>query len=53
VVQRIFDFCGENEKIKLFGEISKNLIDLCRDQFGNYVIQHLLDKIGGKNAAAG
>ena len=35
--------------MKLFEEINKNLIDLCRDQFGNYVIQHLLDKMGGKN----
>ena len=49
VVQKIFDFCEENEKIKMFEEINKNLIDLCRDQFGNYVIQHLLDKMGGKN----
>ena len=49
VVQKIFDFCNEKEKMNLFQEINKNFIDFCQDQFGNYVIQHILDKIGGKN----
>ena len=30
-------------------EINKSIVDLCQDQYGNYVIQHLLEKRGGEH----
>ena len=51
MVQKIFDFCKEKEKNQILDLITKNLIDLCQDQFGNYVIQHILQKNGGKNSS--
>jgi pumilio RNA-binding family len=33
----------EEEKQKLNKEINKIIIDLCQDQYGNYVIQHILE----------
>jgi transcriptional regulator CtsR len=44
VIQRIFEFCSDEEKEQLLSEIYKNIPELCQDQFGNYVIQHLLEK---------
>ena len=39
----------QRRKIKLLNGINKNIIDLCQNQYGNYVIQHLLEKRGGEN----
>ena len=43
------DFPKEEEKVKLNKEINKIIIDLCQDQYGNYVIQHILENNKGQN----
>jgi hypothetical protein len=43
------DYPKEEEKSKLNKEINKIIIDLCQDQYGNYVIQHILENNKGKN----
>jgi pumilio RNA-binding family len=40
---------NEEEKLKLKKVIYKNILDICQDQYGNYVIQHLLEVNKGKN----
>ena len=49
IIKRIFDFSLEEESIKLLKVINKSIIDLCQDQYGNYVIQHLLETRKGEN----
>ena len=49
VIQKIFATCSENEYKKLLQEINKNVINLCTDQYGNYVIQNLLETRHGEN----
>ena len=46
VIQRIFEFCTEDEKEQLLSEVYERVIDLCQDQYGNYVIQHIIEKMG-------
>ena len=46
VIQRIFEYCTNDEKEKILAEIYERVIDLCQDQFGNYVIQHIIEKMG-------
>lgn len=43
------DCSKDEEKIRLNKEINKIIIDLCLDQYGNYVIQHILETNKGKN----
>ena len=45
----MLDLSDKEEKLKLKKEIYKNLLDLCQDQYGNYVIQHLLEVNKGKD----
>ena len=47
--KKLLDIPKEEEKQKLNKEIKKIIIDLCQDQYGNYVIQHILENKKGKN----
>ena len=51
VIQKIFDYCSDDERIKILKQINnpKSIIELCQDQYGNYVIQHLLETKKGEN----
>jgi len=40
VIQRVLEFCKDPQVIKK--GILKNIVELSKDQYGNYVIQHLL-----------
>ena len=40
---------NEEQKNKLLDGIYQNIIDLCQDQYGNYVIQYVLEKQKGIN----
>jgi len=42
VIQRIFEFCSEEEKDKILNEILTKAIEVIQDQYGNYVIQHVM-----------
>jgi transcriptional regulator of NAD metabolism len=44
----LLDFPKDEEKQKLSKEINKIIIDLCQDQYGNYVIQHILETRKGQ-----
>ena len=43
----VCDACSEEECQKLLKIINPNVINLCQDQYGNYVIQHLLQNRRG------
>ncbi|KAJ3114617.1 hypothetical protein HDU96_001871 [Phlyctochytrium bullatum] len=43
VVQCIFENCGDEEKRGIVAEVLANTIDIARGQWGNWVIQHLLE----------
>ena len=42
VLQRILEHCGEQRKMAILDEIMKSHKKLLDDQYGNYVIQHVL-----------
>lgn len=51
VIQRIFEFCSEEEKDKILNEILSRAIEVIQDQYGNYVIQHIIEKRGAENCS--
>lgn len=42
VIQRILERCGELEKAAILNELIENFSVLVVDQYGNYVVQHIL-----------
>ena len=44
VFQRCIDHANEQQGEQLYKELIKNTIALSQDQFGNYVLQYVLDK---------
>jgi hypothetical protein len=48
VIQRILEYCEDNQEVisPILNEILENVHTLVRDQYGNYVVQHVL--INGK-----
>jgi len=47
VIQRIFEYCGEEQTVShqpLLEELFQHIHQLAQDQYGNYVIQHILEK---------
>lgn len=44
IVKRCIDHANEEQKVQLIDEISKQALTLVQDPFGNYVVQHVLDK---------
>jgi len=44
IVKRCIDHASDEQKIKLHAEISKKALALVQDPFGNYVVQHILQK---------
>lgn len=45
VIQRVLEHFPESATDPIYDQIiSHHIPDLCQDQFGNYVIQHILDK---------
>ena len=46
VLQRIFEFCDKNQSRPLLEELLEDADRLMRDQYGNYVIQWILEKAG-------
>src|SRR5271167_4772116 len=44
VFQRCIDHANEQQGEQLYKELIKNTIALSQDQFGNYVLQYILDK---------
>ncbi|MCO5599905.1 hypothetical protein L7F22_054012 [Adiantum nelumboides] len=46
VLQRIFEFCDQAQSRPLLEELLEDADRLMRDQYGNYVIQWILDKAG-------
>jgi len=46
VLQRCIDHSSDNQLKKLANEIVENSIDLVQDQYGNYVVQYLLEQRG-------
>ena len=51
VIQRILEHCLPEQKAPILQEILDNAEDLSVDQYGNYVVQHVLD-VSGEAAAA-
>ena len=49
MIQRVFEYCTDQEKEKVLNEILARPLDLIQDQYGNYVIQHVLEKHEGLN----
>lgn len=43
LIQKKFEDGSEQEREKIFSKIQPELLNLCRDVFGNYVIQKILD----------
>ena len=43
IVQRLLEHCGQNQTSVLLAELLVNTDQLILDQYGNYVIQHILD----------
>jgi pumilio RNA-binding family len=42
VIQRVLEFCSEEQQSQIFVELRENIEALVCDQYGNYVIQHVL-----------
>eukprot|EP00759_Apiculatamorpha_spiralis_P006035 PhF_6_TR13563/c1_g1_i1/m.21685/K17943/PUM; pumilio RNA-binding family len=42
VIQRVLEFCSPENQHKIFVELKDNLETLVCDQYGNYVVQHVL-----------
>ncbi|KAF9212168.1 mRNA binding protein puf3 [Podila verticillata] len=43
VIQRMFEYCADT-KIPLLDELHRYIPNLVQDQYGNYVIQHILER---------
>lgn len=43
IVQRVLEFCQEDQVAPVLSQVLGQARDLMRDQFGNYVIQHLVE----------
>ncbi|GER28323.1 pumilio domain-containing protein, partial [Striga asiatica] len=45
VIQRILEYCSDDSRCRLIvDEILERVYDLAHDQYGNYVIQHVLER---------
>lgn len=45
VIQRLIEYCPVNWTDPIYDQIINNyVIELCKDQYGNYVVQHILEK---------
>lgn len=42
-IQRLFENCGENDCLVIINQILENSEEMVFDQYGNYVIQHILE----------
>jgi pumilio RNA-binding family len=47
-MQKFFEFCNPEERLKLLSEFYGKFTILCQDQYGNYVLQNLLQIQGGE-----
>lgn len=45
VIQRILEHCTPEQTAPILAELHQHTDQLIQDQFGNYVIQHVLGKI--------
>ena len=52
VIQRIMEYCTENQKSQVLIEIRDHFKELIKDQYGNYVIQHLIRYGGATDRAS-
>jgi hypothetical protein len=43
VIQRILEYCTEEQTTPILDELLRCTISLVQDQYGNYVIQHVLE----------
>ena len=43
VIQRLFKYCNEDQIHNMLFELFKDINDLIQDQYGNYVIQFILE----------
>jgi len=43
VIQRMLEHCKEEQKKPIYREVFERVLDLTKDQFGNYVISHVLE----------
>jgi hypothetical protein len=43
VIQRILEYCTEQQTTPILDELLRCTISLVQDQYGNYVIQHVLE----------
>ncbi len=50
VIQRILEHCTEEQTTPILEELHRSADLLLQDQYGNYVIQHILEK--GKQVCA-
>jgi len=51
IVKRCIDHAGAEQKDRLAEEVTKHALTLVQDPFGNYVVQHILDKYVGEEQA--
>ena len=47
VIQKIFEFCPEEDYRFILEELVDRILELSQDQYGNYVIQFIIDRQGG------
>ena len=43
VIQRMLEHCKEEQKKPIYREVFERVLDLTKDQYGNYVISHVLE----------
>jgi len=46
VIQRIIEYGNEEDKDLIYDSLSGRFLELIFDQYGNYVIQHFVEKRG-------
>jgi len=51
IVKRCVDHAGLEQKNRLAEEVTKHALVLVQDPFGNYVVQHILEKYTGEDQA--
>ena len=44
VIQRVLEHCNEDQTVEVLEELFQKIESLVQDQYGNYVIQHILEK---------
>jgi pumilio RNA-binding family len=45
VIQRILEHCTTDQTMPILEELHSNVEQLIQDQYGNYVIQHVLGEL--------